>query len=174
MTADAPPRILQVSRVDARPRDPILLHPGEQTSPEIRRIDVEHEADRLEGEQRMVVLVRDPALRFLEQHPLRPQRCELACGGLEVREPLRLDQPLEHVDLLRSHRSRHHCMDQLTEDLAVDQLEVIQLHQLAVIEPMQPVADLQYFGTLPGEQLEALLMGAAVLPALEEHQRLGR
>ena len=92
----------------------------------------------------------------------------------EVLEPMALPalaHPLLHLG--DRDGARHHRMHQLTENLAVDQFEVIQIYQLAIIQRLQFLVDLQDLGTPPGKRLEAGLVHAAVFPAAQEHQRLG-
>src|SRR3546814_14925166 len=75
--------------------------------------------------------------------------------------------------LVGSDGARHHRMYQLAENLAVDQLEVIQICQLAIVQRLQFLVDLQDLGTPPGKRLEAGLVHAAVFPAAPEYQRPG-
>ena len=92
---------------------------------------------------------------------------------LEALKPVALTAlayPLLH--LLSGHCTGHYGTYQLTEDLAVDQLEIIQLQQATPVQSLQLVVDLQHRRALLRQCLETLLMRTTVLPAFEEHQRL--
>ncbi|MNC43074.1 hypothetical protein D3C75_919180 [compost metagenome] len=91
---------------------------------------------------------------------------------LEALKPVALTAlayPLLH--LLSGHCTGHHGTYQFTEDLAVDQLEIIQLQQATPVQFLQLVVDLQHRRALLRQCLETLLMRTTVLPAFEEHQR---
>ena len=84
--------------------------------------------------------------------------------------------PLQHpaFQLLRRHRARRHLAHQLVEDLAIHHLELVHRHQRAVVQDLQTFFNLQNTGALGRQHLKRLGMGAAVLPAPNEHLGLLR
>ena len=84
--------------------------------------------------------------------------------------------PLQHpaFQLLRRHRARRHLAHQLAKDLAIQHLELVHRHQRAVVQDLQTFFNLQNTGALGRQHLKRLGMGAAVLPAADEHLGLLR
>ena len=78
-----------------------------------------------------------------------------------------LTHPQLHV--LRRHSASHDLPHQLAQDLAVDGLKLVHRHQLAVVQPLQLVFDLQDGRTLGGMPFKGFRMEAAVLPSADEH-----
>ena len=74
---------------------------------------------------------------------------------------------------IRGHGAAGHLARQLADDLAVDQLKQVEIGKAAHVAVLQVGRDVEDLRGLRRQRLERLAVAAAVLPALEEDERIG-